>query len=251
MRRLYLDSANIDDIAKISHTDAISGVTTNPSLMAKTEKGDYFEKLSLIAKVLGQGVLKKGVNKKHLSVEVITSSPSEMAPQAIKLWEHLKPFEQWIDLHIKIPVTIENLRTITFLERGHNIRVNATACMMPSQAKLAEDAGASVVSFFYNRMKDGGDPNNQATVREYADSRKLHKRQYNPLQGHWCQQLDDYVTSTIICGSIRKPQDIYDCWDAGAEAVTASMKIINLLMEHPQTDLAIKQFQDDIDKWQE
>lgn len=247
--RLLLDSANLGDIRRISHTDAIAGVTTNPSLIAKTEKGDYIERLELIAKILGQGCHQKNVNRKHLSVEVITTDPHRMFIQAKKIAERLKDYAQWIDLHVKIPVTVDTLRVITDLERGWHVNVNATACMMPSQAKMAMDAGASVVSFFYNRMKDGGDVSPSYTIREFAELRPrqdlLMTTSFVPERG-----LSNYDCQ-IICGSIRKPEDVMLCWDAGADFVTVGMHIIELFMKHPQTDLVIENFQRDIDGWLE
>lgn len=228
MRKLYLDSADISDIKLIASTTAIAGVTTNPSLMAKTGKGSYHDKILGIAELLKSE--NNGEDGKHLSVEVTTSNPNEMVDQAIGIQSLLRGCLGYIDLHIKIPVTFDNLSIISELEHEHDIRVNATACMMPSQAKLASDAGASVVSFFYNRMLDGGDKTASYSIESFAKNRE---------------------DASIICGSIRKPQDVYDCWRAGSDAVTCSLNIIKLLLKHPQTDLAVKQFQDDIDKWQE
>ena len=244
MKKLLLDSANIDEITLVSCTSAISGVTTNPSLMAKESKGDYNTRLTEIAMTLNHGAAKD--KEKHLSVEVITTDPIEIEEQAVELYDMLgsRNFPR-IDLHIKVPVTIENLNIITRLE-NRKIKVNATACMMPSQAKLAMDAGASVVSFFYNRMKDGGDNAAAETIAEFDRVRK------GPQEWQaYGKSLSDYNDCKVICGSIRTPEDVTECWNHGADAVTVPMRIVELMMEHPQTDLAITRFQEDIDKWLE
>ena len=244
MSKLYLDSANLDEIRRIAGTDAIAGVTTNPSLMAKEKKGDYHKHLVEIADILNRFGTSMG--SKHLSVEVITLDSFEMFTQAKELTLKLGK-EQFpkLDLHIKIPVTVDNLNTITLLE-NEGIKVNATACMMTSQAKLAVDAGASVVSFFYNRMKDGGDKEPERQIENFVTMRDQEKNEYTAYDELWGK-----TKSEIICGSIRRPTDVYECWKAGAEAVTVSMKIIELLMSHPQTDKAINGFQADIEKWLE
>lgn len=233
MKKLFLDSANIDDIRKFLRSNAISGVTTNPSLMAKEAKGDYFGKLEEIVGVLLD--MHKGVSqRKHLSVEVTTLDPEKIFEQAEEL--HRKLWNDFVDVYIKIPVTLDNLEVITRCSRA-GIQVNATACMTAHQAKLADDAGANIVSFFYNRIKDGaGNP-----VDEISRYREIMRER------SW--ESDGMTRSDIIAGSIRNKEDVYLAWSAGADIVTASPKIISELISHPQTDKAIRQFQEDIEKW--
>lgn len=219
LKELFLDSANLDEIKSLIKTDAIQGVTTNPSLMAKEAKGGYTQRLLEICTALeGTG------RKMHLSAEVITSDPSKMVEQALTLNEALK--NDRVDLHIKIPVMLATLPVITELA-NKKVKVNATACMTALQAKLAEDAGATIVSFFYNRIKDANEEPD--TVLE----------QYGRLRR----------SSKVICGSIREPVDVYRSWLSGADIVTASLKVITKMISHPQTDKAIAQFQKDIDTW--
>lgn len=246
--KLLLDSANIEDVKRIAFTDAISGVTTNPSLMAKEEKGDYTHKLIDIAEVLNESG-----TRKHMSVEVITLDPDEMVEQAVDLAKHFES-KPLVELHIKIPVTLDNLQVITALE-SKGIKVNATACMMHSQAKMALDAGASIVSYFYNRIIDGGgiDPNTEIhRTSRYMVSRE---RSVSSFPEAMLSSQKGYITvpgpPQIICGSIRKPEDVTACWLHGASHVTASMKIIEQLLSHPQTDIAINGFQKDIEAWLE
>jgi len=228
MSKLYLDTANLEEITRVAETTAISGITTNPSLMAKEEKGDYIEKLQKIAAVLD--------DEKHLSVEVITLDPVEMLRQAIELAQEVRG----VDLHIKIPVMLDTLPVITKLTYEHGINVNATACMTAEQAKMALDAGAPVVSFFYNRMKDGRLDANHELYRFWQEFNIDFDSESSIKESNNCD---------VICGSIRKPADVLSCWESGAQIVTASMKIIEQMITHPQTDKAIQDFQKDIEAW--
>lgn len=220
MKQLFLDTANIDDIKALVQTEAIQGVTTNPSLMAKEAKGKYHQKLLDISNVL----IDTG-RKMHLSVEVITSDPKEMVVQALRLRDALH--DDRLDLYVKIPILFETLPVITELS-NKKVKVNATAAMIASQAKLAHDAGAPVISFFYNRMLDGGVPAEEE-IHRFSD--ELNRN------------------SLIICGSIRHASDVLKCWRNGADIVTAGVKVIKEMITHPKTDEAVRQFQKDIDTW--
>lgn len=225
--KLLLDTANLDDIKKFSKTTLISGVTTNPSLMAKESKGNYVDKLRRIR----DGILeaRKGGSGMHLSVEVTTLDPNGMIDEACQLEEVLgrKGSESGVDLHIKIPVMPQTMRVLGEL-RQKSVKTNATACMTAMQAKLACDAGADIVSFFYNRIIDGNEDASNVLNNFHA------------LRPHHVK---------VICGSIRKPDDIQKCWFSGADFVTASPAIIELALMHPQTTIAINKFQEDIEKW--
>lgn len=225
--KLLLDTANLDDIKKFSKTTMISGVTTNPSLMAKESKGNYVDKLRRIR----DGILdaRRGGSGMHLSVEVTTLDPDEMIDEACQLEEVLgrKGSESGVDLHIKIPVMPRTMRVLTEL-RQKSVQTNATACMTAMQAKLAAEAGANIVSFFYNRILDGNENADQVLSN------------FHSLKPHHVR---------VICGSIRKPEDIQRCWFNGADYVTASPAIIEKALIHPQTTVAIDKFQEDIEKW--
>lgn len=230
--KLLLDTANLDEIKKLAGSSVVYGVTTNPSLMAKEDKGDYFDRIRTIAEILHGNFT---TVKKHLSVEVITLDPHEMIDQAVHLHTMLKHLVG-VDLYIKVPVHIENFAVITKLEEL-GIKVNATACMTAQQASLAAKAGASIVSFFFNRMYDGGDRHPTHEIKEFYESHKI-----------WKNSLKEV---NIICGSIRYPGDVKACWENGAQYVTVSYKVLNEMSSHPQTDRAIDGFQKDIDKWLE
>lgn len=229
MNNLFLDSANLEEIRSLSLTSAIDGFTTNPSLTAKEEKRPYKDHLLDIAKILEESY--PLIVPRHLSVEVITADPEKMVAAALDLRALLNPF--MVDLAIKIPVALSTLSVITELESQHDVRVNATACMTADQAKMAMDAGASYVSFFYNRMLDGG-LNANLELNRFATFRSN-------------VNMEDSVK--VICGSIRKPEDVLRCWENGADIVTAPYKIIHNMSYHPKTEEAIIKFQTDIEEW--
>jgi len=224
--KLFLDSANLIEIEECVKTNAITGITTNPSLVAKEERELYTEKILRIARIIECGSIRR-----HLSVEAISIDPQEILEQSTaihKMFWH-EGFKN-IDLFLKVPVTFDNLAVITELNR-QGVQVNATACMNALQARMVSDAGAKIVSFFYNRIKDEGeDPD--VVLRNYAFDRKE-------------------TDARIICGSIRSTTDVKKCRLNGADIVTASFKVINEMTIHPQTTRAIAQFQKDIDAWLE
>lgn len=227
---LLLDTANIEEVDELCRTSAIGGVTTNPSLMAKEAKGDYTSRLKEIANLLHRMECMRMFP--HLSVEAISTDPEEIFRQGMELYTKLDT--PGVDLHIKVPVTVANLSVISRLA-DEKVKVNATACMRVMQAKLAIDAGATVVSFFWNRIKDeaAADPNTKFNT--------------DPIDV--LQRFRGMCGGKVICGSMREQKDVYEAFWAGADCVTASAKLIRGLMQHPQTDKAIRQFQEDIDKW--
>jgi len=220
--KLLLDTANIDQIRLFMQSTMLAGVTTNPSLMAKESKGDYVEKLKTIAEAV-----QNQLSARHLSVEVTTLDPNVMIVEAQTPNDALG--RNGVDVHIKIPVMMETMRVISTLRRK-DVKVNATACMTAFQAKMAMDAGANIVSFFYNRIKDENEsPDSVLTL-------------FNQIRVNLEQ-------TKIICGSIREPDDVRRCFLQGADYVTVSPAILQKMIEHPQTTKAIAQFQKDIDSW--
>lgn len=225
--RLLLDSADISEVREFFPGITLAGVTTNPSLIAKQPQRDYLQLLQEIDNELET----TGSDPQHFSVEVTTLDPEGMVREAMDLMEGLGK-----NVHVKIPLMPETLRVIEKLSRS-NVKVNATACMTAIQAKLASDAGADVVSFFYNRMLDG------YHGLDHAKTHALLPLEEIALYCSWGEN------ATVICGSIRHPRDIVDCWQAGAYLVTAPAKVIKEALRHPKTVEAIGQFQRDIESW--
>lgn len=242
--KLLLDSADITEIKNWVQSDVIAGVTTNPSLVAKETKRDYLEMLQEIAKIVNDSVRdigKQTATRKHLSVEVTTLNPDKMIEQAIQLDKFLQRFSK-VDVFIKIPIMPETLRVISTLRHEHHVRINATAAMTSLQAKMASDAGAHVVSFFYNRILD-------YKMQQEKERNGIKKQHPNDVISEYKVRLGGNLVPCII-GSIRTVDDVAECWDQNADFVTVGPKVLRQMMMHPKTTEAIEQFQKDFDDWQ-
>ena len=218
--RLFADTANLGEIESLISKGIIEGVTTNPSILAKEPKTDFFAHIKKIADVCTSG------GNLPLSVEVFATDPEEMIKQARQIFAETA----YDNLNIKIPIGFEELHTISVLA-SEGIRINCTCCFTASQLELAALAGARYVSLFYNRLIDAnGDPKAVlAQTRKFIDDHQLN-----------CE---------IICGSIRKPNDVSDAWFAGAHIVTAGYDIIREMTKHYKTDESVKGFLKDFQAW--
>ncbi len=219
--KLYADTANLKQISDLHELGVISGVTTNPSLVAKEPKGDFNAMIIKIAEFCYQKDL-------SLSVEVFEMELNKMASEARELSNLLKEFKDIIK--IKIPVSGDGLKVINQLSRD-GIKTNATACFSEQQLCLAAEAGASYVSLFYCRLKQhGGDCKKVlGRTRKFIELNKLNTK--------------------IIAGSIRTQTDVSDAWEEGAHIVTTSASVITEMLLHPKTDESINQFIKDFSDW--
>jgi TalC/MipB family fructose-6-phosphate aldolase len=232
MRVIYADTANLVDIQELNEMGVIRGVTTNPSLISKEPKQNYDNLLHELA------IYCKG-HSLSFSVEVFETEPEAMFEAALALNYKLlgSPLIESEFLHIKIPVGIEEIKIIKRLAKSYDerkfrdIRVNCTCCYTEAQLEMAALAGAKYVSLFYNRARDAG-----IDVNEVLRSTK------NFI-------ISNNLDCKIIAGSIRKPQDITDAWNAGADIVTCSPKIIKEALHHEGTKASIEGFVKDFQQW--
>ena len=218
--KLFIDTANIDQIRDALEKGVVSGVTTNPSLLAKEPKANFFDHVKNIA------ALCKANGSVPLSVEVFATEPDDMINQAKEIVKYV----QYENLNIKIPIGYEELRVIKELSSS-GIDVNCTCCFTAEQLQLAALAGAKYVSLFYNRLLDvDGSPTDVLRkTRKFID--------------------DNEINCEIISGSIRKAFDVSEAWNAGCHIVTAGHGIIVDMTKHSQTDKSIKGFLEDFSKW--
>lgn len=226
--KLFLDSANLEEITQALRRGIISGITTNPSIMAKEERGDFYGHIRKILDLIDRarvGPLDRGI---PLSVEVFTNRPDEMREQADRLIKEIHGFVS--DLVIKIPIGWNELAVIRALH-DKQIRVNCTCCMSYNQAIMAALAGADYVSLFWGRIRDIG--YDAATV----------VRQVRATFREWGHPAE------IIVGSIRHIMDINEALQAGADIVTVPFKFLEPMTRHPKTDEAVRQFLDDFTRW--
>lgn len=205
---LYVDTANIDDIRRCAELGFISGVTTNPSLLAKEDsKIDIKKRLLEIHKLIGG----------HLSIEVISTDKKGMLREAEEIMS-------WCpEATIKIPMIAEGLAA-TYELAKKEIPTNVTLVFSPTQAIAAANAGATYVSVFLGRLEDIGTSSADA-LTQICDIWEM-------------QQYD----SLIIAASIRHPQHIIDSAIAGAHIATIPYKVLMQSLEHPLTTAGLDKF---------
>lgn len=205
--RLFLDTANIDEIREAVGWGVISGVTTNPTLVAREQGRTFAEILREITDVVPGPV----------SAEAISLDAPGMIAEARTLAAVAE------NIVVKIPMTPEGLKAAKTLA-GEGIRTNVTLVFSANQALLAALAGASYVSPFVGRLDDAGHDGMQV-VRDIAQIFEIHG-----------------LESEIIAASIRHPLHVIDAAKAGADIATVPMKVLRVMVSHPLTDRGIEMF---------
>jgi transaldolase len=208
--RIFLDTANIEQIRQGAKLGVISGVTTNPSLMMKEGLADYEAAVKEICTIVSGPV----------SVEVVSEEPAEMLKQARKM-------AKWApNVVIKIPATVAGLEVTTALAK-EKIKVNFTLCFSLNQAILGATAGAAFVSPFVGRLDDIGH-NGMELVEDIV------------------AVYDYYNYSTeVIAASIRHPQHCIAAAKVGAHIATVPYGVLIQMMQHPLTDAGVARFMAD------
>ena len=207
--KLFLDTANQAEVEEAVKMGVISGVTTNPSLVAK-EGGDYLERVTYFCDLVGGPI----------SVEVLSSDAEGMLAEAREL---AKLHENIV---IKLPITAESLGVIKQLS-AEGIKTNATLCFSANQAILAARAGATFVSPFVGRLNDIGQ-DGMVLIEEI-------KTIYSNF---------GYDTE-IIVASVRSPRQVTEAALIGADIATIPYNVLKQMVSHPQTDLGIAKFEAD------
>jgi len=211
--KIFIDTANLNEIRKAKALGLVDGVTTNPTLLAK--EGEETE--SLIRKISEE--VRGPVN-----VEVTGTSSGEMVKEATVMatWGE--------EIVIKIPITPEGLKTVKILS-SEGIQTNVTLLFSPSQAILAAKAGATYVCPFLGRLDDISF-NGLELIR-----------QIKGIYGNYRN-----IETQIIVASIRNPIHVIEAGMLGAEIVTIPPAIIEQMVKHPLTDKGIAQFLEDAKK---
>lgn len=207
--KLFIDSANIEEIRAAWDLGVIAGVTTNPSLVA-TQRGDFHGMIHEICQIVEGPV----------SAEPFSTDLDGMLEEAEKL-SAIHP-----NVVIKIPLCENGLRAIRILsQRG--IPTNATLVFSANQALLAARAGARYVSTFLGRLDDAG--NNGLTVLEEIMA-----------------VLDQYAMMTeVIAASVRNPMHVTGAALRGSHIATIPFNVLKMMIKHPLTDLGIAKFEAD------
>lgn len=204
--KIFLDTANIEEIKKAHALGILAGVTTNPTLVAK-EGVDFKERLREICAVVEGSV----------SAEVLSLDAEGMIEEGEELAK-IAP-----QITIKVPMTMEGLKAVhAFSKKG--IKTNVTLIFSANQALLAARAGATYVSPFLGRLDDLGHSGVQL-VGEIAEIFTLHQ-----------------IETEIIAASIRHPQHVIQAALQGAHIATVPYKVLEQMTRHPLTDRGIEQF---------
>lgn len=204
--KLFIDTANVEEIRKANDLGVICGVTTNPSLIAR--EGRVFKDVVTEITTIVDG---------PISAEVVSLEHEKMVEEALELAAIHK------NIVIKIPMTEEGLKAVKILS-AKGIKTNVTLIFSPSQALLAAKAGATYVSPFVGRLNDISSHGNE-----------LVETIHNMFEKHG-------ITTEIIAASIRSPEDVVDAALAGADIATIPYKIIVQMTKHPLTDAGIERF---------
>jgi len=210
--KIFLDTANLDEIRDAASIGLLDGVTTNPSLIAK-ENAEFKKRIVEICDIV-QG---------PVSAEVVATDTEGMLREARELAK----------LHrcvvVKVPTTKNGLKAAKTLA-SEGIKVNMTLCFSPSQALLVAKTGAAYVSPFLGRLDDishvGMD-----LVRDILNI----YRNYS-------------FKTEVIAASLRHPLHIVEAAKAGAHIATMPYKVFELLFKHPLTDRGLEQFLKDWEK---
>jgi len=211
--KIFIDTANLNEIKKAKALGLVDGVTTNPTLLAK--EGEETE--ALIRKISKE--VKGPVN-----VEVTGTTSEAMVKEALEMAE-------WGDeIVIKIPINHEGLKAVKILS-SEGILTNVTLVFSASQAILAAKAGASYVCPFLGRLDDISF-NGLELIR-----------QIKTIYANY-----DEVETQIIVASVRNPIHVMEAGLMGAEIVTIPPAIIEQMVKHPLTDKGIAQFWEDAKK---
>jgi transaldolase len=207
--KFFIDTADINEIKELAATGMVDGVTTNPTLAAKSGK----KFLDLVAEICA-------VVPGPVSAEVTALDYETMMKEAAVLRKIAK------NVTIKVPLTPAGLKTCKSLS-GEGVMVNVTLCFSPAQALLAAKAGASFISPFVGRLDDIGS-DGMALIQDI------------------CTIYKNYGYKTeVLVASIRHPMHVVEAAKIGAHVSTMPPSTLRQLFNHPLTDKGLKAFMDD------
>ncbi len=211
--KIFIDTANVDDIRKANELGIVDGVTTNPSLIAK-EGRDFKQVVKEICEIVDGPI----------SAEVTVEDAEGMVKEARELAKIHK------NIVIKIPMTTEGLKATKKLS-GEGIKTNVTLVFSANQAILAAKAGATYVSPFVGRIDDMGE-----------DGMNLIEDIMETYQNYGFE-------TEVIVASIRNPMHVLKSAIIGAHIATIPPKIIWQMAKHPLTDKGLAAFMEDVKKF--
>ncbi|MDF2366419.1 fructose-6-phosphate aldolase [Sneathiella sp.] len=211
--KFFVDTADTEEIRELADTGLLDGVTTNPSLVAKTGR-DFFEVIQEIC----------GLIDGPVSAEVAATEFPAMLEEGKKLAGLAE------NIAVKVPLTMAGLKTCAELSRA-GTQVNVTLCFSAAQAILAAKAGAAFISPFVGRLDDIG----QTGMDLIADIVQIYDNYPN-------------LKTEVLVASIRNPTHIVDAALMGADVCTIPPNVLKQLVSHPLTDKGLAAFLADWEK---
>lgn len=207
--KLFLDTANLEQIREGVRWGVLSGVTTNPSLIAKEEQ-DFLPLVKEICSLV--------------TGEVSIETASDDTKVLIRQGHDIAQIAD--NAVVKIALTPNGLSAVSTLS-GEGIKVNVTLCFSPTQAILAAEAGAYIISPFLGRLDDVGTDG----LRLLSDICEIYANQ-------------SYETQ-VLAASLRHPIHVAEAARVGADIATMPFQVFEALVKHPLTDAGFKKFSDD------
>lgn len=208
--KLFLDTADLDEIRTVARWGVLDGVTTNPTLFAKTTGRSYDEVLAEICTITPGPV----------SAEVVADDVEDMLSEG-------RHFAKIADnIVVKVPMNAEGLEVIARL-KAEGIKTNCTLIFTANQGLLAAKAGASLLSPFVGRLDDINEEG-MIVIRELSEIVNLHG-----------------LETEVLAASIRHPRHVTDSALAGAHVATLPFKVFQQMLKHPLTDSGIAAFKKD------
>ena len=208
--KIFIDTANLDEIREANDMGILDGVTTNPSLVAKEGHKDFKTMLEKICEIVDGDV----------SAEVVSTTSDAILKEGRELVKIHK------NIVVKVPLIKEGLKAVkVFSEEG--IRTNVTLCFSASQAILAAKAGAYIISPFVGRLDDISQ-NGMDLIAQIVQ-----------IYGNY-----NYQTQVLVA-SVRHPLHFVDGAMMGADIATMPLKVIEQLLKHPLTDIGLDKFLSD------
>ncbi len=208
--KIFIDTANLDEIKQAADMGILDGVTTNPSLVSKEGHKDFRSMLEKIVEMVDGDI----------SAEVVSVTCDEMVKEGRELAKIHK------NIVVKVPLIAEGLKAVKIFS-AEGIKTNVTLCFSPSQALLAAKAGAYIISPFVGRLDDISQ-NGMELISQII------------------QIYDNYGYPTqVLVASVRHPIHFVESAMMGADIATMPFKVIEQLVKHPLTDIGLNKFLDD------
>ncbi|OWU64838.1 MAG: fructose-6-phosphate aldolase [Armatimonadetes bacterium Cent15-Ar3] len=211
--KLFVDTGDLDEVKKAAEWGVIDGVTTNPTLIAKTGK-PFKEVVLKICELMPEGAI---------SAEVVATDYDTMLKEALEI-------SSWNpQIVVKVPLIENGIKLVsTLTDKG--IRTNVTLVFSVSQALMAAKAGATYISNFVGRVDDNGADGMEA-VRDTVD------------------MVNTYgFDSEVLVASVRHPLHVLESIRAGAHVATMPLKTLEMMFKHPMTDSGLERFLADWNK---